>query len=144
MATSKPSSPNRDDDVKEDYFDIEACTSTPLSILVKIYQPSTPNTPKRPLPIGVMTDRSVMDLVKKATGTTPIGIMLMNDTDVVIEFEKGTRVVEISQLLHSIDLWTGYKIEVACIVSTKRLLVETVKEIKENRRAVRELQEQKR
>ena len=54
-------------------------------------------------PIGVMTDRSVMDLVKKAKGTTPIGIMLMNDKDVVIEFEKGARVVEISQLLHSID-----------------------------------------
>ena len=132
MATSKPTSPNRDDDVKEDYFDIEACMSTPLSILVKIYQPSTPNTPKRLLPIGVMTD-----------GTTPIGITLMNDTDVVIEFEKGARVVEIPQLLHSIDLWTGYKIEVACIAFTKRLLVETTKEIKENRRAVHELQEQK-
>ena len=91
-----------------------------------------------------MTDRAVMDLVKKATGTTPIGITLLNDTDVVIEFEKGERVVEISQLFHSIDSWTGYKVEVACIVSTKKLLVETTKEIKENRRAVRVLQEQKR
>ena len=67
----------------------------------------------------------------------------MNDTDVVTEFEKGARVVEISQLLHSIDSWTGYKVEVACIVSTKKLLVETTKEIEENRRAVHELQEQK-
>ena len=59
--------------------------------------------------------------------------MLMNDTDVVIDFEKGARVIEISQLLHSIDLWTGYKVEVACIVSTKKLLVETTKEIEEQR-----------
>ena len=124
----------------EDYFDIDACSSTPLSLLLKIQQPSTPTTPKRPLPIGVMTDRSVMELVKKATGTTPIGITLMNDTDVVIEFEKGAKVIEISQLLHSIDSWTGYKVDVACIVSTKKLLVETTREIEERRCAEKEIQ----
>ena len=116
MATSKPNSPCKDDEMGEDYFDTDACSSTPLSLLLKIQQPSTPTTPKCPLPIGVMTDRSVMELVKKATGTTPIGITLMNDTDVVIEFERGVKVIEISQLLHSIDSWTGYKVDVACIV----------------------------
>ena len=140
MATSKPNSPCKDDEMGEDYFNIDTCSSTPLSLLLKIQQPSTPTTPKRPLPIGVMTDRSVMELVKKATGTTLIGVTLMNDTDVVIEFERGAKVIEISQLLHSIDSWTGYKVDVACIVSTKKLLVETTKEIEERRRAEKEIQ----
>ena len=140
MATSKPNSPSKDDGMGEDYFDIDACSSTPLYLLLKIQQPSTSTTPKRPLPIGVMTDRLVVELVKRATGTTPIGVTLMNDTDVVFEFEKGAKVIEISQLLHSIDLWTGYKVDVACIVSTKKLLVETTREIEECRRAEKEIQ----
>ena len=57
------------------------------------------------------------------------------DCTVVVEFEKGARVTEISQLLHEINSFTDYKVEVNCIV-------ETTKEINENRRTARELQKQ--
>ena len=72
-----------------------------------------------------------------------MGVMLMNDTDAVIEFEKGVKITEIAQLLHSIDSWVGYKVEVGCIIATKKQLVKTTMDIEEHRRAAREL-EQKR
>ena len=72
-----------------------------------------------------------------------MGVTLMNDTDAVIEFEKGVKITEIAQLLHSIDLWVGYKVEVGCIIATKKQLVKTTMDIEEHRRAAREL-EQKR
>ena len=67
MATCGNQSPEQEKDIKDTFYDINACSTTPLSILLKINQPSTAQTPKRPLPVGVMTDRSLIDLILKAT-----------------------------------------------------------------------------
>ena len=143
MATCGNQSPEQEKDVKDTFYDIDACSTTPLSILLKINQPSTAQTPKRSLPVGVMIDRSLIELILKVTGFKLMGVMLMNDTDAVIEFEKGVKITEIAQLLHSIDSWVGYKVEVGCIIATKKQLVKTTMDIEEQRRAAREL-EQKR
>ena len=110
MATCGNQSPKQEKDIKDTFYDIDVCSTTPLSILLKINQPCTAQTPKRSLPVGVMTDRSLIDLILKATGFKPMGVTLMNDTDAVIEFEKGVKITEIAQLLHSIDSWVGYKV----------------------------------
>ena len=107
----------------------------------KIHQPSTAQTPKRPLPVGVMTDRSLIKLILKVTGFKPIGVTLMNDTDVVIKFKKGVKITEVAQLLHSIDSWVGYKVEVGCIIATKKQLIKTTKDIEDQRRAARDLEQ---
>ena len=57
MATCGNQSPEQEKDVKDTFYDIDACSTTPLSILLKINQPSTAQTPKRPLIVGVMIDR---------------------------------------------------------------------------------------
>ena len=136
-------SPELENDNRDAYYDIDACPTTPLSLLLKIRQPATAQSQSRPLPIGVMTDRSLIELIEKATGRTPMGVTMMNDVDVVIEFEKGAKVIEIAQALHSIDSWAGYKIDVSCIVSTKKMLVDTTKELEAYRRAEREFQREK-
>ena len=143
MATCGNQSSEQEKDVKDTFYDIDACSTTPLSILLKINQPSTAQTPKRPLPVGVMTDRSLIDLILKVTGFKPIGVTLMNDIDAVIEFEKGVKITEIAQLLHSIDSWVGYKVEVGCIIATKKQLVKTTMDIEEQRRVARELEHKK-
>ena len=143
MATCCYQSPEQEKDIKDTFYDIDACSTTPLSILLKINQPSTAQTPKRPLPVGVMTDRSLIDLILKATGFKPMGVTLMNDTHAVIEFEKGVKITEIAQLLHSIDSWVGYKVEVGCIISTKKQLVKTTMDIEEHKKAARELEQKK-
>ena len=144
MATGGNQSPDLENDNRDAYYDIDACPTTPLSLLLKICQPAMAQSQSRPLPIGVMTDRSLIELIEKATGRTPMGVTMMNDVDVVIEFEKGAKVIEIAQALHSIDSWAGYKIDVSCIVSTKKMLVDTTRELEEYRRAERDFQREKR
>ena len=128
-------SPELENDSRDAFYDIDACLTTPLSLLLKIRQLATAQSQPHPLPIGVMTDRSLIELIVKATGVTPMGVTIMNDVDAVVEFEKGAKVIEIAQTLHNIDTWMGYKVVVGCIVSTKPLLVETTREIEAYRRA---------
>ena len=137
-------SPELENDNRDAFYDIDACPTTPLSLLLKIRQPATAQSQPHLLPIGVMTDRSLIELIVKATGVTPMGVTIMNDVDAVVEFEKGAKVIEIAQTLHSIDTWTGYKVVVGCIVSTKPLLVETTREIEAYRRAERDFQKERR
>ena len=144
MATCGNQSPELENDNRDTYYDIDACPTTSLSLLLKIRQPATAQSPPRPLPIGVMTDRSIIELIEKATGRIPMGVTIMNDVDAVIEFEKGAKVIEIAQALHGIDSWTGYKIDVSCIVSTKKMLVDITREIEAYRRAERDFQRKKR
>ena len=144
MATGGNQSLELENDNRDAYYDIDACPTTPLSLLLKIRQPATAQSQSHPLPIGVMTDRSLIELIEKATGRTPMGVTMMNDVDVIIEFEKGAKVIEIAQALHSIDSWAGYKIDVSCIVSTKKMLVDTTRELETYRRAERDFQREKR
>ena len=75
-----------------------------------------------------MTDKSLIELI------------LMNDTDAVIEFEKGVKITEVAQLMHSIDSWVGYKVEVGCILATKKQPVKTTMDIENHRRAAKDLE----
>ena len=43
--------------------------------------------------------------------------------------------------MHSIDSWVGYKVDVGCIVATKKQLVKTAKNIEDKRRAVKDLEQ---
>ena len=52
MATCGNQSPEQEKDLKDTFYDIDACSTTPLSIQLKINQPSTAQTPKRSLPVG--------------------------------------------------------------------------------------------
>ena len=69
-----------------------------------------------------------------------MGVTLMNDTDAVIGFEKGVKITKVAQLLHSVDSWVGYKVEVGCIIATKKQLVKTTMDIEDHSRAARDLE----
>ena len=64
----------------------------------------------------------------------------MNNMDATIKFENGVKIIKNGQLLHIIDLWVGYKMEVDCLMATKKQLVETTKDIEEHKRAAKELE----
>ena len=57
-----------------------------LVLLLKITQPGG-----RPLPVGVITERSIMALVKEVTNNEPIGVTIMTSVDTVVEFGRGVR-----------------------------------------------------
>ena len=55
-----------------------------LALLLHISQPGN-----HPLPIGVITERSLMALVKCVANYIQIAITIMNDVDSVVEFRRG-------------------------------------------------------
>ena len=94
-----------------------------LALQLHISQPGN-----HPLPVGVITERSLMVLVKQVTNYTPIVIMIMNDVDSVVEFGKGARMFEVAQQLQVLNVWDHYQVEVGTILATKSLLVDIVQE----------------
>ena len=94
-----------------------------LALQIHITQPG-----KCPLPVGVITERSLMALVKRVTNYTPIAMTIMNDVDSVIEFGKGARMFEFAQQLQALDEMDHYQVEVGTILATKTLLVDIVQE----------------
>ena len=81
-----------------------------------------------PLPVRVITERSLMALVKQVTNFTPIAVTIMNNVDSVIEFGKGARMFEVAQQLQVLNKWHHYQVEVGAILATKDLLVDIVQE----------------
>ena len=75
-------------------------------------------------------------LIKQVTGTIPLGVTVMNDRDVIVEFRPKVRLWEVSSLMHSLHSWDKYKIEVTCLMSTKPQLTVMVKDRELARQAV--------
>ena len=94
-----------------------------LALQLHVSQPSN-----HPLPVGVITERSLMALIKRVTNFTPIVVTIMNGIDSVIEFGKGARMFEVAQKLQALNEWDHYQIEVGAILATKDLLVDIVQE----------------
>ena len=107
----------------------EVCP-TKMCLLIKITQSG-----QRPLPVGVITERSIMALVKRVSNVTPIGVTIMNDVDVVVEFGRGARLFEISASLHATTVWDKYQVSIGCIFSDKRIIVDMVRDVEKVREA---------
>ena len=101
----------------------EACP-TKMCLLIKITQSG-----QRPLPVGVITEQSIMALVKIVSNVTPIGVTIMNDVDVVVKFGRGARFFEISASLHTTTVWDKYQVSIGCIFSDKRIIVDMVRDV---------------
>ena len=76
----------------------------------------------------MITERSLMALVKQVTNYTPISITIMNDVDSVIKFGKGARMFEVAQQLQALNVWDHYQVEVGTILATKSMLVDIIQE----------------
>ena len=116
----------------ETYHEIESdeVCPTKMCLLIKITQSG-----QRPLPVGVITERSIMALVKRVSNVTPIGVTIMNDIDVVVEFGRGARLFEISAALHATIVWDKYQINIGCIFSDKRVILDMVRDVEKVREA---------
>ena len=108
-----------------------------LVLLLKITQPGG-----RPLPIGVITERSIMALVKEVINNIPIGVTIMTSSDTVLEFGRGARMFEISQLLHNVNSWNKYKVEMGMIMSSKMQVESLIKERENIRLAEKKINQQ--
>ena len=136
MATSDPK--DQTDNAGTDLFhdiadsnDLDPPKGYILSLLIKMTQPE-----EKPLPVGVITERSIYSLVKWVTGAEPLGVTVMNDRDVIIEFRPKVHLWEISSLMHNLRTWHKCKINVTCLMSTKKQLINDVRDRERARQIV--------
>ena len=100
-----------------------------MSILLKITQPDD-----KPLPVGVVTERSVYSLIQKATNVEPLGVTLMNDRDIVVDFRPKSRLWEITPQLHHLVTWDKYAVEVSCLMSERPHLLKMVRDREQSKK----------
>ena len=63
----------------------------------------------------------------------------MNEINSAVQFRQGVKVFEITHLLHSIDLWDRYKVEIGTLMSSKMQIVDMVHEREQVRQAARKI-----
>ena len=80
-----------------------------LSMLLRVSQLSG-----KSLPIGSFTERKISQVVQGTTGVAPIALTLLGPSEVLMEFEQSTSVVEVAMILHALSDWDDLKIQTLC------------------------------
>ena len=73
--------------------------STHCCSLNEIFLGDFTNQTREPLPTGYLTVTDILGLLQEKTGVQPCEVSVMNDRDVLVEFEQGAPVVDISRQL---------------------------------------------
>ena len=69
----------------------------PFALLLRVTQSNG-----RPLPIGGFTGRMMSQMLHEITGVIPKEVAVMNDQEVVMEFEEDTPMIEVSKAVHGL------------------------------------------
>ena len=109
----------------------------PLLLLIQATQVN-----RQPLPIGSFTAWVVVAMVQRYTGHHPVDVDVMSDQDAVIELEPDIRVGEVAQLLHSTHEWDGQPVEISCLLSTRRSIINVVQECKNGHACLQQLEDE--
>ena len=92
---------------EDTFHDMENPEQHNLSLLMKVTQ-----SRGKPLPIGCLTEWLVVQLFQKTAGCTPLGVTLINDRDIVVDFEPEVPIIEIAQVMHRLATWKGKSVDV--------------------------------
>ena len=117
------------------YHDVE---DNELSMLLRVHQNSG-----RSLPIGSFTERKISQVVHGATGIAPTALTLLGPSEVLLEFEKETSVVEVSMVLHAMTNWDDIKVRTHCLMARRESLVNMCHEREMAEREKQVLREEK-
>ena len=75
------------------------------------------------LPTGCMSTVNLAHLIQERSAVLPYQILVLNDREALVEFEKGSPVVEVSQALHGAGKWGELDVDIGCIISGKASLL---------------------
>ena len=81
-----------------------------------------------PLPVGCMTVANLARLIQERAGVLPYQISVLSDREALVEFEQGSAVVEISQVLHGAGKWGELDVDIGCVISGKASLLNIINE----------------
>ena len=113
--------------------------SQPTSSLVILLQATTPRG--EPLAVHTFTGSSVANFVRGCSGINPVEVEVMTPQDAIVEVEPGQRVGEVAQALHGIHEWEGQVVEISCLLSTRRSVLNIVRECEAGRARLFQLEE---
>ena len=83
-------------------------------------------------------------MVRRHTGHHPVNVDVMSNWDAVIELEPGVRVGEVAQLLHGTHEWDGKPVDISCLLSTRRSVINVVQECKNGCIQLQQLEDEQR
>ena len=86
------------------------------------------------LPPGCITITNVARLLQERTGVLPFEISVLNERNVLLEFERAAPVIEISRGLHGRGSWGEIEVDIGCVLSGKVSLMNMFQEKRERAR----------
>ena len=95
----------------------------PLSLLFSIA-----DREGRALPPNFLTVANLMNFIKERAGVQPLEISVLNDKEVLVEFDKETPIAEIAGRLNGIEIWGETQVEIGSFVSNRVSLLNMSRE----------------
>ena len=114
----------------------EAQPTPPLVILLQVTTPRG-----EPLAVYTFTGSSVANFVHGCSGINPVEVEVMTPQDAIVEVEPGKHMGEVSQVLHGTHEWKGQVVEISCLLSTHRSVLNIVCECEAGRTRLFQLEE---
>ena len=99
-----------------------------LSLLIKITKENGES-----LPYGTVNDQLIIELFQNNVGTLPVGILVLNDQDVLVDFAPGSMIFEMAQAVHGPAKYRDLNINIGCLISTHEFLIMAEREREEIR-----------
>ena len=69
-------------------------------------------------------------MLHEAAGVIPKEVVVMNDQEVVVEFEEDTPMIEVSNAIHGLFHWVGQSLSVNSLLARRDLMTDIVKQCK--------------
>ena len=108
-----------------------------LSMMISITDPTG-----GVMPPGCMTVTNIARLLQEQTGILPCQVSILGDRDVLVEFERGAPVIEVSRGLHGVGSWGELDSEIGCVMSGKMSLMNMFHEKNERAKQKKDFQKQ--
>ena len=108
----------------------------PLVILLQVMTPRG-----EPLTVNTFTGPSVANFVCRCSGINLVEVEIMTPQNAIVEVEPHRHMGEVAQTLHGTHEWEGQVVEISCLLSTCRSVLNIVCEYKARHAQLFQLEE---
>ena len=96
----------------------------------------------RPLLIGGFTGWAMSQMLYEVAEVIPKEVVVMNDQEVVMEFEEDTLMIEVSKAIHGLFHWDGQSISVNSLSARRDLMTNILKQCEVGQERQRDLEQE--
>ena len=81
-------------------------------------------------------------MLHEITGVIPKEVVVMNDQEVVMEFEEDTLMIEVAKAVHGLFHWGGQSLSINSLLARQDLMTDIVKQCKVCQERQRDLEQE--